>query len=200
MTRTAAVLSAALTALLGLVVLPTNAFAADPNVTAHLSSRTVTGGQLFTVTSHANVLCDWVVDFRGQKQHTVSRSNVSTFLAPEVTRRTRLPLVVTCVLHSPPAGTTGVRTHQPNPTRTDVSHVAVRIPPNTHVEVPVTVVPPQVSPPEGGPGGEGTGLPSTGGPAYWMVLVGLGAVLLGSVLVRRRPFRPRPRSLPASPG
>lgn len=194
MSRRAAYACAAVLAFLGVLTAPAAQGATPvPHVTVHLSRTVVASGDPVTVTAHANALCDWIVTFAGERRHEVSRSIRTTFTTPEVTRRTRLNVVVTCVVHTPVSPPGSVPAATGSGADHDVQALVVGIPASTTLDPPLTVLPgPIVSPPEPGHEG-GSGLPSTGGPAYWLVLAGLAALLLGSVLVRLRP-----RSLPAS--
>jgi hypothetical protein len=187
MTRGSAYACAVVLALLGLLGMPSAAQAAstgNPHVTVQLSSKVVHTGQQFTVVSRANVLCDWIVTFRGDRRHTVGRANTSSFVAPDVSRRTTFPLEVTCVLHSVPAQhvTTGSKAVSGGHGASET--LVVRIPPNTHVVTPVVVDPGTIVKPPHTGGDHPGGLPNTGGPPLWLLLAGLLTVVGGAVLVR----------------
>ena len=198
MTRRAAYACAVVLGFLGVLGVPSSSTAASndvPRIELHLSRTVVVGGDPVTVTARANTLCDWILTFHGERRHTVARSVRTTFTTPEVDHRTRLNVVATCVVHTVRTRPGAVPAATGSGSRRDVQAVVVRIPANATIDPPLTIVPgPVVSPPGPHTGHEG-GLPGTGGPAFWLVPAGLAAVVLGSVLVRRR----RPRSLPASP-
>jgi hypothetical protein len=181
MKTTTAVLPAVVLAFLGLVVTPP-AEAAVPHLEIHLSRTILASGDPFTVSARANVTCDWIVEFHGERRHTIARSIRTTFTAPEVTRRTRLNVVATCVVHSPPAQHREISAAAGSGSPRDMQALVVRIPANATVDPPVTVVPgPVVEPPHSG--GHG-GLPNTGGPSLWLIELGLGLVLIGTTTAR----------------
>lgn len=197
MTRRAAYGCAVVLALLGLLVTPV-AQAADaqvPRITLRLSSTTITSGSPLVVAARANALCDWIVEFSGERRHTIGRSVRTTFTAPVVTERSRLSVVVTCVVHTPPRPPQQAGSATGSGSQHDAQAVMVQIPARATLDPPVTVLPDvTVEPPHGPGGGHPGGLPSTGGPSRWLLIAGLTSLLLGSVLVRLRR-----RSLPASP-
>ncbi|MFL6108730.1 MAG: hypothetical protein ACJ72L_17360 [Marmoricola sp.] len=187
MTRRAAYACAGVLAVLGLLGVPTPGYAAHstvPHLEVHLSRSTVVGGDPVTVTAHANALCDWIVTFHGDKRHTVARSIRTTFTAPQVDHRTRLNVVVTCVVHTPPRGPRAVPAAPSSGSRHDVQVLVVQIPANATVDLPLTILPGGLVEPPQPPHHPG-GLPSTGGPALGLLLAGLLALLLGARLVER---------------
>jgi hypothetical protein len=149
-----------------------------------------------TVTGTSSTTCTWLLEWNGERRIGRDRAAfTSSFLAPQVSRPTRIPLQGTCFYDSPasrPQHGSDPRDTQP-PSSTSRSTFVVRIPPRWRHTVVVTVLPPRsaVSAPgtTGGPGHPGGGLPGTGGPALWLLLTGLGAVLVGSVAVRTSPRR-----------
>jgi len=180
MKTTTALLPAVVLAFLGSRIAP--AEAAVPHLTIHLSRTTVASGDPVTVTTHANTLCDWIVTFHGERRHSIGRSFKTTFIAPEVSVRTKLNVVATCVVHTPPTKPKAVPAVANSGSPRDVQALVVRIPANATVDPPLTVLPGGVvEPPHQG---HHPGLPNTGGPYRWAAILGLGAVLIGGVLIR----------------
>ncbi|MBO9523606.1 MAG: LPXTG cell wall anchor domain-containing protein [Nocardioidaceae bacterium] len=159
----------------------------DPAFTLKVDRHTVRGGQTLTATATAQVVCDWIIEWNGERRHVRATRIVTSYVAPTVARPTKMPLRGTCVVAPAPIAGPARSTAQP-----DQQSVVVRVPPHSSHTVGVTVLPPgtDVSPPDpgGGVGGEGTGpggLPSTGGPPLWLLAAGLGALLAGALVVRR---------------
>jgi len=187
MTRGSAYACAFVLAVLGALGLPVAGFAAPsgvPHIELHLSRTTVVGGDPVTVTANANALCDWIVTFHGERRHTVARSIRTTFITPEVSRRTRLNVVATCVVHTVRAKPEPAPAVENSGSRHDVQALVVRIPAAATVDPPLTILPGSVVEPPTAPHHPG-GMPNTGGPSLWLALAGLVAVLLGGVLVER---------------
>ncbi|RNL80833.1 LPXTG cell wall anchor domain-containing protein [Nocardioides marmorisolisilvae] len=187
MTRRAAYACAVALAFLGVLGLPASSVAAPakvPHIELHLSRTVVVGGDPVTVTARANALCDWIVTFHGERRHTIARSIRTTFVTPEVDHRTRLNIVVTCVVHTPPGKPKPVPPAANSGSRHDAQALVVRIPAAATVDPPLTIVPGGIVEPPKPPHHPG-GLPNTGGPALWLVLAGLLALLAGAVTVQR---------------
>jgi len=128
---------------------------------------TVVGGEPFSVTATANVVCDWAIAFEGDTKTKTSKVFTAGFVAPEVTQVTQFPLEGDCdyVL---PAGATPV-------TRTTAAQRTT----DTHWSrtFEITVVPAgQAAPPISD--NDGGKLPNTGGPSIWLLISGL--VLAGA--------------------
>lgn len=184
MTRGAAYVGAVVLVLLGLFGMPVTAeaAAAQPHITVHLDRTTVTSGTPIIVIAHANMSCDWIVQFHGQRMHTVGRAVRASFIAPDVETRTRLKVAVTCFART----TLQPRAHDAAAaarTGRSAEIVLVRVPAKATVEPPVVVLPPGgvVEPPQTGGNG---GLPNTGGPRQLLLELGVGALLVGATLVR----------------
>ena len=197
MTRAAAYVGAVVLAFLGIVGMPGTAEAApsaEPHITVHLNRTTVTSGTPIIVRVHANMPCDWIVQFHGERQHSIGTSARTTFIAPDVSTRTRLKVVVTCFARSTATQPRKVAPAAGASAGHSAELILVRVPAKATVEQPVVVVPggTTVEPPHTGGGG---GLPNTGGPRELLLELGLGAVLIGATLVR---FGRRQRSAIAS--
>ena len=189
MTRRAAFGCAVVLATLGVLGMPSTAQAAstpNPHINVKVDHNPIRSGRSFTVSSHANTVCDWIIVFAGDRRHTIGRTNTSVFMAPDVTKRTRYPLVVRCIMHSPPAPSAARPKPVAGTPRTAHQVIVVQVPPNSHVVVPVVVDPNVIVKPPQNPGGGGHGgLPNTGGPSSWRLLLGFALVLIGAVVVRR---------------
>lgn len=190
MTRAAAYACAVVLACLGVLGLPSSGYAAPtavPHIELHLSRTTVVGGDPVTVTASADALCDWIVTFHGERRHTVGRSIRTTFITPEVSRRTRLNVVVTCVVHTVRTKAKPVPAVANSGSRHDVQTLVVRIPAAATLDPPLTILPGSVVEPPRPPhhGHHPGGMPNTGGPSLGLATAGLLAMLLGAVLVER---------------
>ena len=187
MSRGAAYTCAVVLAFLGVLGLPSAgqaAPAAVPRIELHLSRTVVVGGDPVTVTARANAFCDWIVTFHGERRHTVARSIRTTFTTPVVDRRTKLNVVATCVVHTPPRPPQAVPAVASPGTPHDEQALVVRIPAASTVDPPLTILPGSAIEPPTSPHHPG-GLPGTGGPSSWLVLAGLLALLVGTALVQR---------------
>ncbi len=141
-------------------------------------------GERFTATGTSRTDCDWVLEWNGERRTGDPRRVTATFTAPSVTRLTKIPLKARCFYAAPaPPRSTG-----PTGVRGGVSQrLTVTVPPSWTKTITITVLPTgsAVSPPGGNGNGTGGVLPNTGGPQHWPLALGLGAVLLGSLVVRR---------------
>lgn len=162
--------------------------------------RVLYSGEAFTATASANVRCGWTLAWNGARKVATAKVLRHRFIAPRVTRITRIPLHGRCFYELP--GTAP----RPQPT---VGHgagqvLSVRVPESWRKTIQITVLPPGsgVSPPDdggpdGGPDGGNGELPDTGGPPLWALAAGLGSLLLGLAAVRETRRRREPRD-PAS--
>jgi hypothetical protein len=164
-------------ALVSIALAPASQAEPGPRFRLAVDRHAVHAGERLTATATATTDCTWLLEWNGERRSQVSRTLATSFVAPAVSRPTRITLHGTCFHHGTrPAGSSAR------------GNLAAFVPPSwTHTEV-VTVLPPGavVSPPHasGGPGHPGA-LPGTGGPALLTVLAGLVLVATGSVLVRR---------------
>lgn len=150
-------------------------------------------GEPFTATATATTRCAWILEFDGDRRTADARTLVTTYTAPPVSRPTKVPLHGTC-FHDPSRGRSSSDRGGTVPLSDGSGQrIAVTVPPSWRQTLVITVLPPSsaVSPPGsgGGPGHAGGGLPHTGGPALWILLTGLGAVLVGGAAVRNSPRR-----------
>lgn len=164
---------------------------AGTGFTVSVDRTTLRSGQTLTATGRADRLCAWIVDWNNERRSASGRRIVVTFVAPEVQRRTRIPLRGTCFYATPQpprAAAPGGRPASPS------QRVTVTVPTSLNSVVMITVLPSGavVSPPEPGGGGE---LPGTGGPDLWILLAGLATLLVGASLIRLR----APDDLPFGP-
>lgn len=203
MTRPASsVLLAFVTFLVLLVLLAPAADAADPDqptpFTLQVDRHKLLSGQTLTATADAKAVCDWVLQWNGESRTARAKSITAKYIAPAVTEKTKFPLHGICFPVEPRTHRAGRSSSHGGPGKGDPQTIMVRIPRHTRHTVIVWVWPPGsiVSPPTGpggpgGPGGTGggTGLPNTGGPSWWLLVGGLGALVVGSVLVRRAAAR-----------
>jgi hypothetical protein len=146
-------------------------------------------GEHFTATATATYTCQWMLEWNGDRRVRSGRTFTAAYTAPAVTRPTRIPLHGTC-FYSPSegrridvGGNRAVGT-----ARGMAQSITVTVPPSWRHTVVVTVLPPgaAVSPPASGGGSAHPGgvIPNTGGPALLVLLAALGAVLVGSAMVR----------------
>jgi hypothetical protein len=165
-----------------------------PAFTLTVDRHVIHSGERFTATATATTGCDWVLEWNGDRRVEDARTSVATYLAPQVSRPTRIALHVTC-FYVPSRGqrsegrgrSTAFTAEGPS------QLVTVTVPPSWRRSLVITVLPPgsAVSPPGagGGFGHPGGSLANTGGPALWALIAGLGAVLVGSAAVRTSPRR-----------
>jgi hypothetical protein len=152
---------------------------ADPGPGFRLAvdRHAVHGGEQLTAIATAATGCTWLLEWDGERRVAQGRSLTTSFVAPAVSRPTRIALHGTCFYR-------GVRPSHSSARGT----LAAYVPPSWRHDTVVTVLPPgvAVSAPHasGGPGRPG-GLPGTGGPSALSLLAGLLLVVAGSVLVRR---------------
>lgn len=162
-------------------------------------------GKPFAVRASYTAKCIWLVEWDGLRRTSNAKAIATTFRAPKVTRRTTLPVRVTCFVT--PAGRRG-RARQlkrldslardPARPRTDRQSLVARVPLSLRETLVVTVLGPgSVSPPHHGGHGQGPGgLPGTGGPKFALVLLGIDLILFGLLAIvtakikRRGPTRP----------
>lgn len=180
----------ALACLLGLAaIMPVPAQAAT-RFSLTVERTTIVAGQELVVRARSATPCDWGISFDGQprlKRHT--SVFVARFAAPQVTSRTRFEVTGICVEYGKESTTAAARSAGARA----AAPIVVEIPRHWIGGVTVTVDPPGsvVSPPgQHHPGAGGSGLPNTGGPARWLLLLGLGCTVAGSVAVgasRRHP-------------
>lgn len=126
------------------------------------------GGENFTATATANVVCDWTLEWNGDsRDKDASSTFVTTYTAPDVTEITKIPLHGTCDYLLPDGAT-------------PVTGRAAAGPLTTWKRTIMITVLPQgsVAPPEGG-------LPNTGGPHLSLLIGGLGMIAAGGVAVAR---------------
>lgn len=131
------------------------------------------GGQTFTATAEGNVTCDWNLEWNADVRTAQRDPNIAfrtTYTAPDVTKRTRIPLTGTCVYDAE---------QHPQAEPTD------RTAASWQRTIMITVLPPSaaVSPPLG------SDLPNTGGPNRLFLAGGILLLLSGAAAVtiaRRR--------------
>lgn len=180
-------------ALLGLV----GPASARPAVTGDgvdmtLDRTTLYAGETLRATVSADLDCRWVLTWNGERRTHAGRSFTTSYVAPDVTRRTVVPLRATCFYDTAADRKAAAAARaQVAPDGGASQTIVVTVPPSRRSGAGVTVLPPTgtVSPPGSGVGGDGL-LPDTGGPAFWALLAGLVAALVGSVVVRRNRRRP----------
>lgn len=152
-----------------------------PRFKIRVDRHAVRGGEMLTATATATTSCTWVLEWSGARRVGHGDAFETSFVAPVVSRPTRILLHGTCFYTDPrPANSSAG------------GNFVVSVPPSWRHDVGITVLPPgaSVSPPQaaGGPGhagGSGGGLSGTGGPALAALLAGLVLVVTGSLLVRR---------------
>ena len=171
------VLSLVVAALLGLLAIIGLAPAAQayPEVIIDLTAQPTVlyGGETFTATATANVVCDWTLEWNGDSRDKNASNNFTTvYTAPEVTKITKIPLHGTCVYELPEGAT-------PVTGRTAAKAAAGPLV-TWKRTIMITVLPrgSAVNPP-------GEDLPNTGGPNLWILLAGLGLVGAGTAVTLR---------------
>jgi LPXTG-motif cell wall-anchored protein len=178
-------------AVLGWLVLAPAAQAdADHHFNLAVDRHVVRSGGQFTATARGDVACNWTLEWNDVVRHGDARVFATTYTAPEVARTTRIPLHGICFHDQSRVQ----RSSRHAMTQASVGHGAsqlltVTVPPGWRREIVITVLPRRsaVSPPsQGGPGhGAGGILPNTGGPTFWILLAGLGSLLVGAVAATR---------------
>jgi LPXTG-motif cell wall-anchored protein len=169
---------------LGITVGLAPAAQAYPDVTFHaaVSDQRVFSGQSFTATSSANVECAWTHEWNGTSHRGVGQAFTSRFTAPDVQKRTVIPLHFSCT-YVAAAGAGTVAASSATWTRTlDVTVLPARS--REAVAAPVTTTG-RTSNAAGLPANlDGSDLPDTGGPNVAFLVAGLVLLLSGAVAVR----------------
>lgn len=179
-----------LIALLGIPAGPVDAApgAAPTRFGVSVDTTTLRSGQTLTATGTANSDCAWIIDWNNERRSRSARTIVARFVAPEVEKKTVIPLRGTCFYVSPAPTTTGPKPPTGGPGQA-AQTVTVTVPKSLNQTILITVLPSGtvVSPPDdgngngGGPGGD---LPDTGGPDLWILLAGLATLLVGASLIK----------------
>lgn len=69
----------------------------DPTIEVTVSDTTVIEGSTFTASASSNISCDtWTLSFDGTAEKGSGKAFSTGFTAPDVTKKTKLPLVGTC--------------------------------------------------------------------------------------------------------
>lgn len=173
---------------LGTLVIASPA-AADPDGSFRLSvdRKVLRSGEQLTVRASATVACDWIVEWDGEIRRDRAHVLTTTYLAPIVTRVTKVPVGGRCF----PVGAI-TRSKAPPELSGPSQQLRVQVPESWARSITVTVLPAgsAVSPPPApDPGG---GLPNTGGPSWWLVLTALGMIVAGTATIRSAQRRPMP--------
>jgi hypothetical protein len=151
-----------------LVFAPTATAYPDVRIDLTVNSQVLYGDESFTATATANVTCTWALSWNGITRRNTSSTYVTTYLAPTVTRITRIPLTSTCSYAAQASGRSKARTASP------VSTVSRTI--------MITVLPRSAG--AAAPKGAGGSLPGTGGPDKAVLFAGLALVVAGAGAVR----------------
>jgi LPXTG-motif cell wall-anchored protein len=133
----------------------------DVQVNLTASKQLVNAGDHVTVTAAANVACAWNETWNDEGRASAGTRFVTTFVAPQVTTITKIPVRATCTYAAAASG--------PKAWSDDLT---------------ITVLPVAAA----APGGAAS-LPSTGGPNWVVVAGGLALLLAGATAVtvaRRR--------------
>lgn len=172
--------------------IPATAVAApstDPDVRVSVSTSILRSGETLTARGRSSADCAWLVDWNNERRTATGRAVLATFVAPEVQRRTTIPLRVTCFFATPapPAGKPPKPSTRPNATS---QRIYASVPRSVTRTIRITVRPagavvnppnPPQPPNPPGPGGE---LPGTGGPDLWILLAGLATLVVGASLIK----------------
>ncbi|MFL6158690.1 MAG: LPXTG cell wall anchor domain-containing protein [Marmoricola sp.] len=142
----------------------------DVQVNLTVTKQIVYGGDSFTATTESNVTCDFSTEWGGTTRPGTGTSFSTEYVAPAVTRITKVPLTGECTYLTPSGS--GRATSAP----TTWKHtMTITVLPRANAAVAA--------------GRNSTDLPSTGGPNWAFLAGGLGLVLVGAVAVtvaRRR--------------
>lgn len=143
---------------------------------------TLRSGEVLTATGRYSASCAWIIDWNNEHRSTTAKRIVATFVAPTVTKLTRIPLRATC-FYTPKVP---ARPIPPKPSirpNSTSQRITVMVPPSLRQTITITVLPSGaiVSPPTPGGGG---GLPNTGGPDLWILLAAIATLLVGASMVR----------------
>lgn len=146
----------------------------DPTMDLSASKTTVVEGTTFTARATANLTCDWTLSFSGTAETGSGKAFSTEFTAPDVDKKTKLPLVGTC----------GYDDVAPSAAPAAASASAGVVPVATRQlsrTITITVLP------KGGD--DDAALPDTGGPELTLLLIGGALVVAGgavTVAARRR--------------
>lgn len=167
------VLSLVVAALVGLLTIIGLAPAAQayPEVIIDLTAQPTVlyGGETFTATATANVVCDWTLEWNGDSRTKNASNDFTTvYTAPAVTKITKIPLHGTCVYELPEGATPVTGRAAAGPLTTWKRTIMITVLPRGSA----------VTPP-------GEDLPNTGGPDLWILLAGLGLVGAGTAVTLR---------------
>lgn len=193
--------SMALVAILGITVVGIGPASAAPPFTLTVNHTVLVSGHELTVTATSKVSCDWGIRWAGQTRVKLgSTVMVAHFIAPHVTRATKYSVRAICNYKAAPVPWTWPPRRKPGqppgpsrPPPHDQQWVEATVPPHWFGTIVVTVDPPGtvITPPtsgghghSAGAGGGGILLPDTGGPEWWILLIGLCSLLVGTVTVR----------------
>ncbi len=144
----------------------------DARMDLSVDRQVLYGGDAFTATATANLTCAWNLSWNSVARNNTSATYVTTYVAPAVTRITRIPLNGTCS-YTAPAGRGATR--------------AVATAQTWHRTITITVLPRGSA--AAAPKSGGGNLPNTGGPDELVLYAGLALLLAGAgavALARRR--------------
>lgn len=162
---------------LGAAVLVTLGFApaaharTDVQINLGTSRHVLYGGDSFKATATANVSCDWALNWNGVGRQNVGAAFATTYVAPQVTRITKVPLTGACT-YAAPSGAGSAGASAPLST--------------WHRTIMVTILPRAYG--AASPAGARTDLSGPGGPDQAVFFGGLALLLTGAgaVAVARR--------------
>ncbi|MCW2755234.1 MAG: hypothetical protein JWQ32_2645 [Marmoricola sp.] len=159
--------------LVTLVFAPSATAYPDVRFDVNVDRQVLYAGESFTATATSNVTCNWTLAWDSVTRQDASPTYVTTYVAPAVTRITRIPLDGTCLYASPTTGRTSTR-------------VATAMS-SWHRTIVLKVLPRSSG--ATAPNGRSGNLPSTGGPDEVVLFGGLALFLVGAgavTLARRR--------------
>lgn len=144
----------------------------DARMDLSVDRQVLYSGGSFTATATANLTCAWNLTWNSVTRDNTSATYVTTYVAPAVTRITRIPLTGTCTYAAPTSGTSA---------RTAATAAT------WHRTTTITVLPRGSA--AAAAKGSGSNLPNTGGPDELVLFAGLALLLAGAgavKLARRR--------------
>lgn len=167
-----AVALVALLATLGLA--PTASAYPDVSIDLTVNHQTLYGGETFTATGTSDVSCTWALEWNGVHRNSATTMLFSTtYVAPDVTKVTQIPLHGTCTYTAPSASRTSARAAVASAAWNRTIMITV-LPAANAVDAPAAA--------------GGADLPNTGGPNRWFLLAGVTLLITGAgaVFVARR--------------
>ena len=147
----------------------------DPTMDLSASKTTVVEGSTFTARATSNLTCDWTLSFSDTAKTGAGKAFSTEFTAPDVDKKTKLPLVGTCAYNDAAPSAAPA-------TAADTTAVVPAATRELSRTITITVLPK-------GAKNDDSALPDTGGSDLTLLLIGGALVAAGgavTVAARRR--------------